>query len=178
MNFLKKICVYLLIILFIIFFKKKEHFNVITNQNEIIKNLWVGNYKSAVDVDFLTKNNIKLIINLSKNINFVSLNNIYKYRIPIHDNLSNESDIGMINHFDKSYSLIDNYLKNNEGILIHCKAGIQRSATLAALYLMKKYKINSKKAMQIVKSKRKIAFYIRPNFIKVFNHFDSKNNLN
>ena len=31
---------------------------------------------------------------------------IFKYRIPIHDNLSNESNIGMIKYFDEAYELI------------------------------------------------------------------------
>lgn len=179
MDFLKNVRIFLLIIIFVVFLKKKEFFDsntYIQNQDEIIKNLWVGNYISAVDEDFLNKNNIKLIINLSKTIDFTTLPDIYKYRIAINDNLSEESNLGMINHFEYSYNLIDNFLKSSQGVLIHCRAGSQRSATLAALYLMKKYNIRSKKAMDIVKSQRKIAFYIRPNFLPVFNHFDSKNN--
>ena len=34
----------------------------------IIKNLWLGNHKSAIDNEFLLKNKIKLIINLSKDL--------------------------------------------------------------------------------------------------------------
>ena len=179
MDFLKNVRIFLLIIIFIVFLKKKEFFDsntYIENQNEIIKNLWVGNYMSAVDQNFLNRNNIKLIINLSKTIEFTTLQDIYKYRIAINDNLSEESNVGMINHFENSYNLIDKFLKNNQGVLIHCRAGAQRSATLAALYLMKKYNIRSEKAMEIVKTQRKIAFYIRPNFLPVFNHFDSKIN--
>lgn len=179
MDSLKNIVFYFIIVIFIIFLKKKEFFNTntfISNQDQIIKNLWVGNYKSATDITFLKSNNIGLIINLSKTINFTNLPNIHKYRIPINDNLSNESNVGMINHFENSYKLIDKFLKNNQGVLIHCRAGAQRSATLAALYLMKNYNIRSIKAMEIVKSQRKIAFFIRPNFLPVFNHFDCKMN--
>lgn len=179
MDFLKNVRFYLLIIILAICLAKKEFFDSNTytaNQDEIIKNLWVGNYMSAVDQKFLIGNNIKLIINLSKTIEFTTLQDIYKYRIAINDNLSKESNIGMINHFENAYNLIDKCLKNNEGVLIHCRAGAQRSATLAALYLMKEYNIRSDKAMEIVKSQRKIAFFIRPNFLPVFNHFDSKNN--
>lgn len=179
MDSLKNIVFYFIIVIFIIFLKKKEFFNTntfISNQDQIIKNLWVGNYKSAVDSTFLKNNNIGLIINLSKTINFTNLPNIYKYRIPINDNLSKESNIGMINHFEKSYHLIQKFLQNGQGVLIHCRAGAQRSATLAALYLMKRYNLKSKKAMEIIKSQRKIAFFMRPNFLPVFNHFDCKIN--
>ena len=112
MDFFKKVRIFLLIIIFVVFLKKKEFFDsntYIRNQDEIIKNLWVGNYISAVDEDFLNKNNIKLIINLSKTIDFTTLPDIYKYRIAINDNLSEESNLGMINHFEYSYNLIDNF---------------------------------------------------------------------
>lgn len=173
----RNITLFLLLVLIFTLFRKNEFFVdkiCNSNQNEIINNLWIGNYKSAFDIDFIKDNNICLIINLSKTIEFNSLKNIYKYRIPINDNLSEESNQGMINHFDKSYYLIDKYLKKNKGVLIHCRAGVQRSATLTALYLMKRYNIKSKEAMKIIKLKRNVAFYIQPNFQSVFNHFDSK----
>ena len=173
MKILLDLTIFLLFLIFIL--NKKEYFNN-SNQDKIVKNLWVGNYRSAVDKNFLEKNDIKLIINLSKTLEFTTLPNIYKLRIPIHDNLSEESNLGMINHFEKSYNLIDKFLKNNKGVLVHCKAGAQRSATLAALYLMKKYNIKSKEAMKMVKSKREWAFFTKPNFLPVFHHFDSKIN--
>ena len=82
---MKKIFLLLLIPVIIISlrnYKKISHsiyddlcdFNLINNQDLIIKNLWLGNHKSSVDKDFLTKNNIKLIINLSKDLPFTNLN--------------------------------------------------------------------------------------------------------
>ena len=49
-------------------------FNFINNQDLIIKNLWLGNHKSSLDKEFLLNNNIKLIINLSKDLPFTDLN--------------------------------------------------------------------------------------------------------
>ena len=179
----------ILLIIFFIFlicfcFRNKEKFGLaghdllcnyklIDHQHEIIPNLWLGDYKSSQDIDLLKKNNIQLIINLIKNLDFIKNDKITKYRIPIHDNLSKESNIGMINHFDKAYKLIDDALKNKKGVLIHCRAGIQRSATLTALYLMKKRNITSENAKQFIKSKRCIAFFYKANFQPVLNYYES-----
>ena len=97
---------------------------------------------------------------------------LQKYRIPIHDNLSKESNIGLIKYFDEAYNIIDKELKNNNGVLIHCRAGVQRSATLTALYLMKKRGIKSEEAKKYIKSKRCIAFFYQANFQPVLNYYD------
>ena len=132
-------------------------FNLINNQDLIIKNLWLGNHKSSLDKEFLLNNNIKLIINLSKDLPFTDLN-IDKFRISIHDNRSLESDIGMIQNFYHTYNLIDNKLLKNESVLIHCRAGMQRSAALLALYLMKKNKLSFDKVKSIIKKKKMYCF--------------------
>ena len=150
------------------------NYKLINHKHEIIPNLWLGDYKSSQDIDSLENNNIQLIINLSKNLIFIKNNKITKYRIPIRDNLSKESNIGMIAHFDKAYKLIDDALQNNKSVLIHCRAGVQRAATLTALYLMKKKNISSEKAKKLIKSKRCIAFFYKANFQPVLNYYDNK----
>ena len=181
---MKKLFLLLLIPIIIISltnYKKISHtiyddlcdFNFISNQDLIIKNLWLGNHKSSLDKEFLLKNKIKLIINLSKDLPFTDLN-IDKFRISIHDNRSLESDIGMIQNFYHTYNLIDNKLSKNESVLIHCRAGMQRSAALLALYLMKKNNLSFDKVKPIIKKKRCIAFYPIVNFIGPIKYFETK----
>ena len=145
---------------------------LLNHQHLIIPNLWLGDYESSQNIKFLKDNNIKLIINLSKNLNFVTEKNIEKYRIPIHDNLSKESNLGLIKHFDEAYLKIEKTLKNNDGVLIHCRAGVQRSAALTALYLMKKNKITSDDAKKFIKGKRCIVFFNKANFEPVLKYYD------
>lgn len=147
-------------------------YKLINNQHLIAKNLWLGDYKSSQNKSFLKENNIKLIVNLSKNLNFTDVKDIKKFRIPIHDNLSKESNLGLIKYFDSAYDKIDKTLKSNNGVLIHCRAGVQRSAALTALYLMKKKGIKSEEAKKIIKSKRCIAFFNRANFEPVLKYYD------
>jgi protein-tyrosine phosphatase len=151
---------------FLKFYKFSKH-KLVGSYNEITSNLWIGDCYSALNSNFLENNNIKLIINCSKNLKFNDFKHIKKLRIPINDDRSNESNIKMIKYFNKYYHIIDNFLKANKGVLIHCRMGCQRSATLVALYLMKKKNINFKQAKQIIRSKRYYAFFPLVNFHKI-----------
>ena len=155
-------------------YNKLCDFKLIPNQNEIETNLWLGDYRASLDKDFIKRHNIKLVINLSKNLNFVDLDDVEKYRVPIHDNRSHESDVGMISHFPEVYKKIDSYLKLNKGVLVHCRAGMQRSATVVALYLMKKRNLDFENAKKYIRSKRCIAFYPVVNFYGPIKYFESK----
>ena len=151
-------------------FSKSEY----RDANEIIDNLWVGNVRSALDKEFIENNNIKLIVNLSKDIGFIDIDGITKVRVPIHDNLSRESDEGMIENFDNAYNIIDKTLGEGDGVLIHCWAGMQRSASLCALYLMKKNRKSFAEVKGQIRNKRSICFTPGVNFSRSIRYLENE----
>ena len=92
--------------------------------------------------------------------------------MPIHDNRSQESDIGMIQNFHHCYKLIDNKL-SIMNVLIHCRAGMQRSVALLALYLMKKINIHLIKLNQLLKRKM-YCFLSYGKFYRPIKYFETK----
>ena len=64
-------------------------------------------------------------------------------------------------YFDEAHKFIDDALEKQEKVLVHCYAGISRSATIVISYLMKKNKISYEKAYEMVKKSRSC---ISPNF--------------
>lgn len=56
-----------------------------------------------------------------------------------------------------AYNFINNAVSKNKNILVHCMAGISRSVSMVAYYLMKKYHINYDQAMTVIRYKRIIA---------------------
>lgn len=68
-------------------------------------------------------------------------------------------------YFDLVYDFIDAYHKAGRKVLVHCHAGISRSSTLLASYLMRKYKLRANEAVQLLKSKRGIVDP-NPGFLK------------
>ncbi|AYV84948.1 MAG: tyrosine-protein phosphatase [Satyrvirus sp.] len=55
------------------------------------------------------------------------------------------------------YHFIDNCIKSNNNILIHCMAGVSRSISVLIYYFMKKLHIGYDDALKIIKNKRIIA---------------------
>ena len=67
--------------------------NLMDKYNKIFDNLYIGNYESPTDIDFLKKHNIKLIVNCTKNYKYNIDNTINILRLNITDFNSPENNI-------------------------------------------------------------------------------------
>jgi protein tyrosine phosphatase len=139
--------------------------------NEIIPNLWLGNRKAPLEIDNLQKYNIQLIINCTRDINYPVNPNIQTIRLSINDINTVESNTILSNEINKLTYLIDLYLKNNMGVLVHCYAGVQRSATVVLCYLITYKQYNIEMAKVIMKDKRSIVFFPYPTFNNFINNY-------
>jgi len=76
-------------------------------------------------------------------------------------------------YFEQAAQFIKYHQDRGVPVLIHCMAGMSRSSTLAAYYLMKKYNINAITALDLLKKRRPI---VRPNqgFIQHLVHQEKK----
>jgi hypothetical protein len=132
--------------------EQQTHTNL--NQNSKFPDLWLGNYKTALDPSFLIDNNIHVIINCTPDLPFIidqlyqenknvdkkfdkiNFNNMEFYRIPVNDSLLEKDLILMENYFKLGLPfLVKKYIIQKRNILIHCHAGKQRSAILMAALL-------------------------------------------
>ena len=134
------------------------------NANQIIPGLWLGNFASSQDINFIKRNNITVIINCTKDLKFLRYPNIYKYRVPVHDNLEKDEIISMIGWIDKILPIIDYHYQRKKVILIHCAAGMQRSAIVMLSYLYHYQSNDAGLALHLIKSRRPIAFTPYMNF--------------
>lgn len=137
------------------------------DMDEIIPNLWLGNYKAAYNYKKLINNNIRNVINICDNVETPFKNDGITYlHIPVKDReLSNKFFINGVNVKEYMYAqltrailMIFDSLNNNEGILVHCKKGASRSACIVKYFLMIYYDFDSQKAIDFIKNKRPIAF--------------------
>tara|TARA_B100001093_G_scaffold514513_1_gene588714 strand:+ start:2454 stop:2960 length:507 start_codon:yes stop_codon:yes gene_type:complete len=130
--------------------------------NLITQNLYIGNYKSSTRNE-IEKAKFDVVINCSPNLPFHS-SKTYNYRISVKDDLSNNSNLLLLDHIKYILPIIHYHLISNHKILIHCRAGMQRSCAVTAAYLMKYNHINQKKATSFIQKQRPIAFMSGSNF--------------
>lgn len=143
------------------------------NANEIIPRLWLGNAKASMDEDFIRKNNIAVVFNCTKNLPFSPIIPI-KYRIPVDDDLSEQEIRNMeLWSGEIAFKMMTEYVENKT-ILVHCMAGMQRSAASVAFFLIAFLKMRALDAMKMIKQKRAIAFYPRANFGRSIDYFDRR----
>jgi hypothetical protein len=143
------------------------------NANEILPRLWLGNAKASMDEDFIRQNNITVVFNCTKNLAFSPIVPI-KYRVPVDDNLEEEEIRNMeLWSGEIAYKIMAEYVEG-KAILVHCMAGMQRSAASVAFMLIAFLKMRALDAMKFIKGKRMIAFYPRANFGRSIDYFDRR----
>ena len=104
----------------------------------IIDNIYLGNAYNAAYYYGLKKNNIKMIINVTKEISKYYPEYFTYYQYELYDN--NHDNIK--DFLDDANKNIKDFQENKKGnILIHCFMGASRSASVVLYYLMKN-KIN------------------------------------
>lgn len=114
---------------------------------------------SVISPQVLTQLGINFVINVAPELPDTPLansTNILYLRINIMD--STHADLAQ--HFDEVSDMIEEIRLNNGKTLVHCVAGVSRSASLCLAYLMKYSGMNLKDAFLHIKSVRP---QIRPN---------------
>lgn len=135
----------------------------IPDAHEIIPGIWLGNRNAALNAKWLKQNEITVVFNATKDIPFTPTIET-QYRIPVDDNLQSEEirNMTLWSH-EAVYKVIK---EHNAGkpMLIHCMAGMQRSAAIVAMFLIAKRGYTAEQAITFVQGIRPIAFRPTANF--------------
>jgi hypothetical protein len=126
---------------------------------EIFPWLYLGNARDACDFTALAEKNIKYILNISKEDSPEGSPESRGYRY-MKLSLDDNSDVPIAQYFDISHKFIEDARARNTGVLVHCRKGVSRSATIVIAYVMKHQGIPFEDAFEYVKQKRSI---INPN---------------
>lgn len=140
--------------------------------DEIRPRLWLGNATAAHDKNFLQSHGITVVFNCTKSLDFVDLPSVtHRYRVHVDDNLE---PVEIENMAKWSTEIILHLLqeyKAGKSILVHCMAGMQRSAAVVAMFLIANEGMTADQAIADIKSRRRIAFFPSANFYKAIQHF-------
>jgi rhodanese-related sulfurtransferase len=135
--------------------------------------LWLGGIRAALDETFLTKEKITVIFNCSKDIPFIQLpQEMTCYRVPVDDNLQDEEIDNMQKWSPEIvYKLLKEY-HEDKNILIHCAAGMQRSAAACIMFLMTLWKQPQQPVFVFMRERRSIVFQPGMNFKKAIDWYE------
>ena len=143
--------------------------------DEVVPGLWLGNRVAAADTTFLQAKKIKTVFNCTKDLPFEK-SVPRQYRVPVDDSLQ-EPDIRNLELWSyeivyKISSELRRAQKEGEAVLVHCAAGMQRSAASVAMFLIATQNMTTDQAIAFIKSKRPIAFHHSANFEKSMRGFE------
>ncbi|RMC12358.1 hypothetical protein DUI87_09873 [Hirundo rustica rustica] len=124
----------------------------------ILPFLFLGNEHDAQDLEKMQRMNIGYVINVTTHLPLYHYEKgMFNYkRLPATD--SNKQNLRQ--YFEEAFEFIEEAHQCGKGLLIHCQAGVSRSATIVIAYLMKHTRMTMTDAYKFVKGKRPI---ISPN---------------
>jgi len=120
--------------------------------------LYLGGYEAASNQVLLDQYNIKAVLTLTseKRLHYMT-DVVYLHKFV---KAFDDPRFDLSEHFEQCLEFIENARKNRYNVLVHCMAGISRSATITLAYLMKTYKYRFDDALQYVRARRPI---VNPN---------------
>ena len=144
-----------------------------TDADEIIPGVWISRWQPALNGEWLSENGIVTVFNCTKQVGFHP-SVPYQYRIPVDDNLQPRELKNMEDWAPEiAYKILREY-RAGHPMVIHCHAGMQRSTTACAFFLMVLTGRPLIQVMYLIQSKRKIAFKPSANFAAALRAFESQ----
>ncbi|XP_068222317.1 protein phosphatase Slingshot homolog 1-like [Palaemon carinicauda] len=123
---------------------------------EIFPHVYLGSEWNASNLEELQKNGVGYILNVTKEIDNFYPGTFDYLNIRVYDDEKTE----LLKHWDSTFKYIAQVKTRGSKVLVHCKMGISRSASVVIAYAMKAFNMSLEEALNLVKKKRTC---IRPN---------------
>lgn len=143
----------------------------VPDAHEIVPGIWLGNKRASENAKWLKEQGITVVFNATKDIPF-STTIKKQYRIPVDDNLQPEEIRNMTLWSQEAVYKVMQEHNKGQTLLIHCHAGMQRSAAIMAMYLIATRGYSAQQAITYVQGIRPIAFRPQANFRDSISEFD------
>ncbi|KAK9889654.1 hypothetical protein WA026_007032 [Henosepilachna vigintioctopunctata] len=123
---------------------------------EIFDHVYLGSEWNASNFEELRKNGVGHILNVTKEIDNFFPGTFDYLNIRVYD----DEKTDLLKHWDDTFKYITKARNDGSKVLVHCKMGVSRSASVVIAYAMKAYNWDFKEAWRHVKEKRTC---IKPN---------------
>jgi protein-tyrosine phosphatase len=131
---------------------------------KICKNVWIGSQGDACSDSFMRENNVRLIVNCTRDIPFY-FEDIPAHRVSVDDDVTYNH--AMLKELPFVVTLLESHSKQRGiSVLVHCYAGMQRSATCVAAWIMKTHGWTPARTIAWLQAKKPETFRPFPTFEK------------
>ena len=141
--------------------------------DEIVPRLWLGNKTAAANTEWLRQHNITVVFNCTKTLPFDSTIP-HIYRVPVDDNLEPDEITNLFKWAPETQVKLIREYKAGRSILVHCHAGMQRSAAVVAMFLITTQGLTADQAMARIKTIRSVAFFPAANFERAIRSWETQ----
>jgi hypothetical protein len=121
--------------------------------NEIIPNLYLGSMHAGWNPGYLVSNKINYVLQVAPEIPGTrpqDPKSIRRWVLSVDD----VPETQLYPYFSFTSNWIQYHLRSNQAVLVHCMAGISRSSTIIAAYLMSRYGWTRDYTIRYMRSKR------------------------
>lgn len=139
--------------------------------NEIVPGVFISDFSSACETDKLKDMGITHIVTAISGVNEM-YPDLFKYHTI---DICDRKYYDIKKHFNSCAEFIDDAIKQNGKVLVHCLKGASRSAAIVAAYLISKKNYTCAFALGIMKEKRKV---VNPNdgFVQQLMEYEQETN--
>uniref|UniRef100_A0A182TUS6 protein-serine/threonine phosphatase n=1 Tax=Anopheles melas TaxID=34690 RepID=A0A182TUS6_9DIPT len=123
---------------------------------EIFDHVYLGSEWNASNLEELQRNGVHHILNVTREIDNFFPGLFHYCNVRVYD----DEKTDLLRHWDNTFKFISRAKMEGSKVLVHCKMGISRSASVVIAYAMKANGWNFGQALQHVKEKRSC---IKPN---------------
>lgn len=118
--------------------------------SRIFDDLFLGSEWNASNLEELERNGIGHILNVTREIDNFFPDQFDYLNIRVYDDEATE----LLKHWDRTYKYIRRALEDGSKVLVHCKMGVSRSASVVVAYAMKARHWDLPQALRHVKERR------------------------
>jgi hypothetical protein len=129
---------------------KKRRQGPTWDAQEILPGIWLGSFPAAIKDDELRRRNITHVLSIGAEFKPVYPEQ-FSYLVAFAMDCPGQN---ILNYFEHTNRFIDSALASGSSILVHCQAGVSRSATLVAAYLVAQQGVTWTQALNSIKTIR------------------------
>ena len=122
-----------------------------------MEHLYLGSVGAAYNLQILKSLNISHILSVCECLP-PKFPGEFTYKVIA---VTDEPSTRLSNHFKDATDFMRSVIQEGKNVLVHCFAGVSRSATIVAAYLIKYHKMETTAAIAFIKTKRP---WINPNY--------------